>query len=123
MSASQAGAEALRRAAQYIASAIRHAAPTARAAASWRLNRRADAWYVSTHDMGEYMSETGKRHPVYAHGPRDKWDWTAQNVNHPERTNAGERAMYRAADYAGQQFLDTYLEQIAIESPYFNRGY
>jgi hypothetical protein len=77
---------------------------------------------IHSSDMGEVMSETGKRHPVYGHGPRSEWTWTAQNVRHPERTGAAERAMYRAADIAGDRFLDQYLDTLAIESPYFNRG-
>jgi hypothetical protein len=120
---SNAGTEALYRAAQYIASAVRHAAPSARTAASWVLRRRGDSVVIHTDYIAEYMSETGRRHPVWARGPRSDWAWAAQNEHHPERTHAAERAMYRAADRAGDLFLDSYLERIAIDSPYFNRGY
>lgn len=116
---SQAGAEALRRAAEYIASAIRHAAPSARTAASWVIRKRGDAVVIHTDYIAEYMSETNHRHPYWG----DREHWAAQNVHHPERTGAAERAMYEAANRAGNLFLDDYLERIAIDSPYLNRGY
>jgi hypothetical protein len=116
----QAKAEALYRVGQFVMAKVRHASPTARAAMSWVLRRQGGAVRILSSDMGEVQSERNGRHPVFARGPRESWTWTAQNKFHPERTRAAERAVDRAIDEAGDQFLSTYLERIAVDSPYFS---
>jgi hypothetical protein len=116
--------EALRRAAGYVASALRHDSPSARIAATWTIRARGDAVFVRTGDIAAEMTARNKRHPLFAHGPRgtDGWrHWYSENQRNPARTDWDLRAVDRAYETALINFADAWLDRVAIESKQFER--
>jgi hypothetical protein len=113
-----AGREALRRAAEYVASFLRHRSPSAEDASAWRIERRGDAVYLRNSDVSAWATEVNARHPLF--GNREHW--YATNQRDPGRTHWASNAVLEAAGRAEQLFGDTYLERVAAESPYFELG-
>jgi hypothetical protein len=109
----------LRRAAEFIAARVRRYAPTAKSAESFRINRRLDAYYITSHDDGTIMTETNKRHMLF--GDRDG-QWWNENVNHPERTHFMEKAAEDAAQDAAERFANDWAEGVVASSSILERA-
>jgi hypothetical protein len=108
--------EALRRAAEFLASAVRHAAPSAKAADSFRVRASGQGFIISSPDNGAKATEMNLRHMTF--GNRDA-KWHNTNDKAPGRTGWASRALLERANRAAEMFGDSYVEALAIESPIF----
>ena len=77
-----------------------------------------DAVYVRTGDIAAEMTARNKRHPLWG----NKAHWYAENEHDPGRTDWDFRAVDSAYESALAIWADTWLERVAVDSPYFERG-
>ena len=70
----------LRAAAEVIANAARRSAAwSSKIPGDIHVGVAGDTAVIWTEAPAAYPNETGARHPVFAHGPRDKWTWVPGN--------------------------------------------
>lgn len=109
----------LKKAASILRQSLQFRAPGPHAA-EWSIHARGDVVTLSNNDIGAYMTQFNKRHPIFAYGPRDKWDWCNENVHQPEQTNWAGKAVEAAIDDAADNGVDEYLREISITSDFLN---
>jgi hypothetical protein len=110
----------LARAAEYVLAALRRAAPTEKAGASWRTIKRAGSVFIKTADLGAWATNDNKRHPFWGHwgsGPK-----VATNWDKTERTHWADFAFDRASRNALDTFANGWLDEYAAQSNEFERG-
>ena len=105
---------ALRRAAEYIAAALRHAAPSEASAEAWHIESAGDHLVLRNRDLGAWATALNKRHMFFGNwgsGPK-----VATNYANPERSDWDRRALEFAANEAARRFGDDWIRSIADES-------
>jgi hypothetical protein len=113
--------EALKNAAQVVMDTLRRASPSPKISESFHMTFAGGNYYVRSELIEARMTNENDRHPVYARKGEDRseWNWAYENDRDPQRTGWANRALDAAADDAGDEFLETYLRRVALQSRIF----
>lgn len=107
--------DAMQRVAKYLRAQVRHGAPTAKSADSFRIEKHGrDGLKIISYDNGTIATEIGARHPLFGNSGH----WYGPAGRQRGRKHFIERQAQFGADVAAERFAEAWAEKFIAMTSY-----